>query len=315
MTTNTFASIFDPQTIAADLSEVGHIYTELFTALDEKTWDIPVKGSPKEWTLHETLAHLYSLNGDGLEAIKHGLLGEGYTFNGLDNRYEFNAFNRKGIDSHLGVSLKELCARVVGILNEAASIARNLEPGQADLTMEMPIYNRPVRIVEALNIILFHAGLAHAAQVAEPLGLPPLWMKLSAEIRHRMVGRVLMAFSLLFRADIGGPLRATIAFRIDGPGGGEWYVNVAPESSIADEGPAERPSMVIHLRETAIFCRMITSRLNLPIALISGAMKLRGDLRLFLRMGDLFSVDARPKAAGSPIKSHTPHYGTESPSN
>ena len=33
------------------------------------------------------------------------------------------------------------------------------------------------------------------------------------------------------------------------------------------------------------------------MALISGAMKLRGDLRLFLRMDTLFSVDARPKVA------------------
>ena len=54
---------------------------------------------------------------------------------------------------------------------------------------------------------------------------------------------------------------------------------------------------MIHLRETAVFCQMLTSRLNLPIAFISGAMKLHGDLRLFLRMNTLFSVDARPRAA------------------
>jgi len=41
---------------------------------------------------------------------------------------------------------------------------------------------------------------------------------------------------------------------------------------------------------------MLTSRLNLPIALISGNMKLRGDLRLFLHMETLFSVDAKPRS-------------------
>ena len=62
------------------------------------------------------------------------------------------------------------------------------------------------------------------------------------------------------------------------------------------------------LRDTAVFCRMLTSRLNLPIALISGAMKLRGDLRLFLRMGTLFSVDARPPvAANARISSNSQH--------
>jgi hypothetical protein len=44
---------------------------------------------------------------------------------------------------------------------------------------------------------------------------------------------------------------------------------------------------------------MLTGRFNLPLGLISGRMKLRGDLRLFLRMDTLFSVDARPKVAAN----------------
>ena len=71
----------------------------------------------------------------------------------------------------------------------------------------MPIYNRPVKIVEALSIIMVHAGLFHTAQVAEPAGLPPLWMQLSPDIRHRVIGRTMRAFSLLYRFDIGGSLR------------------------------------------------------------------------------------------------------------
>lgn len=51
---------------------------------------------------------------------------------------------------------------------------------------------------------------------------------------------------------------------------------------------------MIHQRETAVFCQMLTSRLNRLSVLISGSMKLRGDLRLFLRMNTLFSVDSRP---------------------
>ncbi len=57
----------------------------------------------------------------------------------------------------------------------------------------------------------------------------------------------------------------------------------------------EHPNLTIHLRETAVFCQMLTGQFNLPIGLISGKMKLRGDLRLFWRMNTLFSVDARPK--------------------
>jgi hypothetical protein len=298
---------FDPKTLADDLSEVSHIYARFFATLDETSWDKPVKGGPKEWTLHETIAHLCALNGAGLESIKHTLRGEPYTFIGLDNRYEFTAFNRKGIDEHLGIPMKELCAKLLEILNEAAGIARNLQPGQAELTAQMAIYNRPVRIDEALSIIIFHAGLVHSAQVAEPAGLPLLWVQLSPEIRHRVIGRAMRAFSLLYRRDIGGPLRDTLVFRIDGSGGGEWYVELSPQSPTSGEGVVEHPGLVIHLRETDVFCQMLTSRLNLSIALISGNMKLRGNLRLFLRMSTLFSVDAKPGVAGKKISSTPQH--------
>lgn len=61
---------FDPVILADDLCEVRRIYAEFFARLDETDWDKPVKGSPKEWTLHEMVAHLVALNcADGLLVI------------------------------------------------------------------------------------------------------------------------------------------------------------------------------------------------------------------------------------------------------
>ena len=65
---------------------------------------------------------------------------------------------------------------------------------------------------------------------------------------------------------------------------------------------------MIHLRETAVFCKMLTSRLNLATALISGNMKLRGNLRLFLCMETLFSVDATPRGM-SEVSDHGARTG------
>jgi hypothetical protein len=304
---------FDPQTLADDLSEVHRIYARFFAALDDASWDQPAKRGSKEWTLHETIAHLCALNGAGLEAIQHRLRGEAYTFSGLDNRYRFNAYNRKGIDEHLGIPMKALFAEFLDIHGEAATIARNLQPGQAELTMGLPIYNRPVSIAEALSIIIFHAGLVHTAQVAEPAGLPPLWTLLSPDFRHRVIARAMRAFSLLYRRDIGGSLEDTLVFRIDGPGGGEWYLQLSPETAASAEGGIEHPGLVIRMRSTAVFCRMLTSRLNLPLALISGEMKLSGNLRLFLRMSTLFSVDARPHAAAQNPSLATNRYPRRMP--
>jgi hypothetical protein len=64
------------------------------------------------------------------------------------------------------------------------------------------------------------------------------------------------------------------------------------EALASGEGAVNHPGLVLHLRETAVFCQMLTGRFNIPIGLISGNTKLRGDLRLFLRMDTLFSVDA-----------------------
>ena len=74
-------------------------------------------------------------------------------------------------------------------------------------------------------------------------------------------------------------------------------MKLSPVAPTSGEGVIERPDLVIHMRKTDVFCQMLTGRLNLPVSLISGNMKLYGDLRLFLRMDTLFSVDARPKVA------------------
>src|SRR5512147_773191 len=116
----------------------------------------------------------------------------------------------------------------------------------------MPIYNRPVKIVEAMSIMMFHAGLPHSAQVAEPAGVPPLWKQLSPEIRHRVIGRVMRALSLLYRFDLGGSLRAAFSFRMAGAGGGSWYVVVSPEAARSEEGTIAGPGLTLHLREPAV---------------------------------------------------------------
>ena len=288
---------FDPLTLARDLDEVARIYARLFTTVDTSGWDRPSRRGRKEWTLHETIAHLCALNGAGLESIAHAVRGQPYTFEGLDSRYQLDAYNRKGIDDLVGMPADALFAEFLRVHEGAAEVARTLPPTLAELAVSMPIYNRPVQIAEALGIIVMHAGLVHTAQVAEPAGVPPLWTQLPPDIRHRQIGRLMRAFTLLYRRDIAGSLRASLAFRVDGPGGGEWSVELSPESALSREGAAESPSLILRFRDTDEFCRLPTGRLNVPLALLTGRLKLRGDLRLFLGMSKLFSVDARPEAA------------------
>jgi len=61
------------------------------------------------------------------------------------------------------------------------------------------------------------------------------------EIRRRMIGRAMRAFSLLYRRDIGGSLRDTLVFRVDGPGGGEWYVGLSLKLPLRAKVPSNIP--------------------------------------------------------------------------
>jgi hypothetical protein len=82
---------FDPQTLADDLSQARSVYAGFFANLDETSWDRPVKGGPKEWTLHETVAHLVALNGAGLESVQYALRGDLPLFLRMDTLFSVDA--------------------------------------------------------------------------------------------------------------------------------------------------------------------------------------------------------------------------------
>ncbi len=285
-------STFDLQTVAEDMCVVRRIYADFFAKLTDDDWERPVKGSPKEWNLQHTVAHLCALSGAGLASIEAALRGEKYIFKNLADRYQFDAWNLHGIDEHLHISRQDLCAEFLEILDRTIEIARTISPEQADIVIEMPIYNRPVRIIETICILLFHAGLHDSAQVAEPAYLPPLWMQLTPEVRHRVIGRVMYALSLLYRYDLGGNLQTAFTFDMDGLGGGTWVVHVSPETTSAEETDQHYPGLTLRLREPSVFCRMFTGRFNPIISLLDGDLRLKGDWPLFLRFGSLFSVTA-----------------------
>ncbi len=286
-------NMFDPKILAYDLWEVRDIYSTFFNTLSFSDWQHHGNGGHEEWNLRETVAHLCALNGDGLESIQCALNGGTFEYEGLPNRYKFSEYNRKGIAKQISLPIDSLRTDLLGILDQAAITAYSLCPEQFNTSIEMPIYNRPVKVYEGLSIIMFHTGLHHSAQVAEPAGRSPLWVHLSPPVRHRTIGRVMRALSLLYRYDLGKDLTATIAFCVDGEGGGEWYVKVSPERCVSGKGPVDDPTLTIHLQNTDIFCQMFTSRLNIPLAILSGKMRLRGNLLLFTKFKKLFSVDAR----------------------
>ena len=283
---------FATETLAADLTRVHQIYSDFFSGLTAADWPYPTAEAAGEWNLREVVAHLGALTELGQQSIEAALRGEAIVFPGLTSRFDFSRFNRQKIDERLHRPPQALSATFLDALSRSIDTAVKLTPRQLDCAVELPIYNRPARVDELLGIQVMHPGLTHAAQAAEPAGIPPLWKRMAPEVRQRTIGRVLRALSLLYRKDLGGDLEAVIAFQVGGEGGGKWHVVLSPQQPRSAVGTAARADLTLSFRDTAVFCRMFTGRLNLLGALLTGRLRPRGDLRLFFRFRSLFSVDA-----------------------
>ena len=283
---------FVADALVRDLTRVREIYSDFFSRLTAADWRYPDQNGDEEWNLREVVAHLGALTQLGQDSIKAALRGQTIAFPGLPNRFRFSHFNRQQIDERLDYAPASLFDGFLDALSRSVETARTLTPRELARTVELPIYNRPVRVDELLGIQIMHPGLTHAAQVAEPAGLAPLWTQMDPAMRCRTISRVTRALSLLYRQDLGGRLEAVLAFQVGGAGGGQWYVVLSPDQARSGIGAVGKPDLTLSFRDTALFFRMFTGRLNLLGALFSGRLRPRGDLRLFLRFRSLFSVDA-----------------------
>jgi hypothetical protein len=291
--------ILDPQTLAADLRIIREAYVSLFASIDREALARTGRADHGGWTMREVAAHLGALNGAGIESVRHTLRGEDYRFEGLDDRYHFNAYNRAGIDQSLAAGTAFSLDRAVAVLADGEHIAEVLSVAQAATTAPLPIYNRRVRVDETLSIEALHSGLLHSAQIADPAGVPPLWSQFDEGVQHRLISRLMLAFSLLYRLDLADGLRDTVAFRVGGPGGGEWYLDLRPDGADWHEAPLAHPGLSVRMRSTATLFRMATQRIRMPVALATGEVRVSGHLRLFTGLGRLTSVDARPKGSAA----------------
>lgn len=282
---------FEAETLAADLAQVHDIYSAFFSALTAADWKHPQPGANGEWNLREVVAHLGALTELGQESIEAALRGEAMAVPGLSNRFQFSAFNRQKINERLELAPEVLSSSFLDALSRSIDTAAAVSPRELDCTVSLPIYNQPVRVRELLGIQVMHPGITHAAQVAEPAGVAPLWKRLTVDGRRRTIGRVVRALSLLYRTDLGGDLQAAVVFKVGGEGGGTWHAIFTPQNARSGTGAVTNADLTLSFGDAVHFCQMFTKRLNLLRGMLSGSFRPRGNLRLFFRFRSLFSVD------------------------
>jgi hypothetical protein len=279
---------FEPDVLATDLREVAGLYQQLRPHVDTAAWHAtaPTGG----WTMAQTVAHLDVMTATGLSAIDDALAGRRPVFDGIAERRGLEAWNEATIRRRLDEDTDLLDSLVAG-LHRSAERAGQLTTAQLTATVELPIYNAPLTVVDLLGIQAFHPGLNHTAQVVDVLDRPPLWVGLEPATRHRMITRLVRALGYLYWPDRGGPEGLTIAIHIDGTNGGDWHVVGTPRGAEGGTGSPDNPDLTLCFRDLTVACRMFTGRLPMLRSLFRRDLRLRGDVRILRRFGAVFSSD------------------------
>ena len=90
-----------------------------------------------------------------------------------------------------------------------------------------------------------------------------------------------------FNPSAAGDLRAEIQFDISGEGGGKWVLSIAEGRCQVRKGEAGSPALTIE-SPGEVWVKIVRGEIDRPKALMEGLYKIRGDMKLLVRMPQLF---------------------------
>lgn len=279
---------FQPSLLAADLREVAGLYHSLRPYLPAAGWEAPSPAS--DWTMAQTVAHLDVMTATGLSAVDDALHGRDPVFEGIEQRRGLTAWNDATITRRLATDDDPLTS-LLGGLRRSADQIETLDPDQLAVPVRLPIYNAPLTVAEFWGVQTFHPGLTHTAQVTDAVDAPALWTGLSTDARHRMITRLARALGYLYWPERGGPDGVSIGIEIDGHGGGRWHVIGHLDGAQGGIGAPDDPDLTLRFRTMATACQMFTGRLSMLRSLLRRDLRLKGNIRILRRFGQLFSSD------------------------
>ncbi|MEI7769069.1 MAG: maleylpyruvate isomerase N-terminal domain-containing protein [Chloroflexales bacterium] len=292
----TFAPIADDRigafaayTIASDLLELREIYAGHIQRIPGDAWAQRTERRPSGWTLLETLAHLDAVASVFNTSVRLALAGQPISIPGLAQRTDLPAANRAAINERLPQGPAELTKSFLGILADTASLAARLNPQQLALRVKTPYYGAEPSLAEIFGAALIHAGVIHGAQVAAATRGQPIWSFYSPGIMRRQLTRAFHAMGLAYWPERGGSLHATLAFNVEGHGGGSWYIRVDPSGGEGHIGTVRTADVILSFASADLLCRTLTLQAGILRSVITRRLRLSGNLRLAARMFQLFT--------------------------
>ena len=279
---------FAPYTLAADLLELGHLFANLFERLGAPDWARHTEGASRGWTLRETVAHLDAVALAYQCCVVAALEGRPARLEAMERREDLPRWNQREIAARAAIPVERICASFLTTLREAARLAAQLNVSELARSVATPIYSGATSVATLLGAQAAHAGLVHAAQVANGAQVKPLWRENRPALLYRQISRFFRLSGHSYWPERGGQLRATIAFAAEGSGGGEWYLAITPGEALGHTGAAAHADLSFHFANVDLLCRALTLQSGLVDALLRGKIRVRGDLGLAARFPKLF---------------------------
>lgn len=282
------------QTLDADFAEFRAILSDFLAAVPDSAWSLRTGSREKDWTLHETVAHLVALADAFNIAAEYARDQKVLTVEGLATRRDISGWNLVELRRRMHFSPAELTEKVLAALDRGLEIAHSMNEAQSQQTIFLRGYNRPSRAVEMIEFHLSHMGVIHAAQIVRPLNQDPLWTRYSAAFTHRLIDRFFRHISYAYWQEHGGDLNGAIHFHIGGESGGLWHLIAAPDggSAASGEAPDVETLFTLHCADAAALFGIFTMHLPLLQALQESLIRLEGDPQLAMRTLRLFSATA-----------------------
>jgi hypothetical protein len=131
------------------------------------------------------------------------------------------------------------------------------------------------------NLLVFVAGLP------SQLWMPPLYFRLFGPQLPESVETAIRGMPLGFDAKAAGDTRATIQFRVSGPGGGDFWVRVADGACESEEGEAPAADLVIRA-PSSVWLGIARGEIDPAQALVGQQYAIEGDSAILLRLGEWF---------------------------
>jgi hypothetical protein len=278
---------FTSYTIAADFLELRQIFAGTFERMKEEDWGKRTERRAEAWTRQQTLAHLDASTWMFNTSIEAGLEGRPVEVPGMTVRSDLKAVNEATIAERAERPIDELMAAFLGELDRGARLAAPLAKDELGRLVPVPYYGAIPTVAELFGAALAHTGVVHGAQVALARARP-IWIYFQPGMMRRQLTRFLHMLGLAYWPERGGDLHATFSLQVEGQGGGSWFIRVEPEGGHGKIGVARTSDVRFTFASAERFCQFMTFQTPIWRALMLRHVRVRGNLRLALRMPELF---------------------------